>query len=150
LENNIELDKFSFDKNDCLESEEDLRALFETLQKFSDNKGNHAVLTAYHVVANPDFERIEASRRKEYRYETILETYKRFAHTQQVPNLIKEGMEKGIYVPQSHGRQHVHVKRYMEAINSRSEKEQLAFKHQAIISTKLLTCKNPYLKNYFA
>ena len=31
LKNNIEVDKFSFDKNDSLESEEDLRALFETL-----------------------------------------------------------------------------------------------------------------------
>jgi len=150
LENNIELDKFSFDKNDCLESEEDLRALFETLQKFSDNKGNHAVLTAYHVVANPDFERIEASRRKEYRYETILETYKRFAHTQQVPNLIKEGIDKGIYIPQSHGREHIHVKRWMEAINSVSEKEQLAFQCKAIISTASTKCHKRYNKNYFA
>jgi len=47
-------------------------------------------------------------------------------HTRKVPELIKEGMRKGIYIPQYHGREHIHVKRYMEAINSDSEKEQLA------------------------
>lgn len=150
LKNNIQVDKFSFDKNDSLESTDDLNALFETLQKFTDIKGNPAVLTAYQVVANPDFEKIEASARKEYHFETILETYKRFVNTEQVPELIKEGIAKKLYIPQSHGREHIHVKRYMEAIYSTSEKEQLAFKHQAIISTKSKTCKNPYLNNYFA
>jgi hypothetical protein len=150
LKNNIEVDKFSFDKYDALESEDDLKALFETLQKFSDKKGNPAVLTAYHVVANPDFEKIETSRRKEYHYETILETYKRSAHTQQVPNLIKEGIDKGIYIPQSHGREHIHVKRWMEAINSDSEKEKLAFLLKAIIISKSKVCGRSYKKNYFA
>jgi hypothetical protein len=107
-------------------------------------------LTAYHVVANPNFEKIEASGRKEYHYETILETYKRFPHTQQVPNLIKEGIDKGIYIPQSHGREHVHVKRYMEAIISKSTKEQIAFNNRAIISSKSELDKKPFDKNYFA
>ena len=150
LENNIQVDQFSFDKYDALESEDDLNALFHTLQKFTDTKGNPAVLTAYHVVANPDFEKIEAAARKEYHFETILETYKRTAHTKQVPELIKKGIAKKLYIPQSHGREHIHVKRYMEAINSASEKEQLAFQHKAIISTHSKTCKNPYLNNYFA
>lgn len=149
LKNNIEVDKFSFDKNDSLESEDDLKALFNTLQKFKDSQGNPAVLTAYHVVANPNFEKIESTGRKEYHYESILETYNRFLHTKRVPNLIKEGIEKGIYIPQFHGREHIHVKRWMEAINSDSEKEQLAFNHNAIIWTGSIKDKNPYCKDYF-
>jgi hypothetical protein len=126
LKNEISVDQFSFDRNDSVESEEDLKALFETLEKFKDSKGNNAVLTAYHVVANPNFEKIKASNKTEYHYETILKTYARHEHTRKVPELIKEGMRKGIYIPQYHGREHIHVKRYMEAINSDSEKEQLA------------------------
>jgi hypothetical protein len=38
----------------------------------------------------------------------------------------------------------------MEAINSNSEKEQLAFQYKAIISSKSKTCNNSYVKNYFA
>jgi hypothetical protein len=149
IENNIPVNKLHFDKLDSLESEEDLKALFESLQKFKDKEGSHAVLTAYHVVANPDFEKIEESQKKEYHHETILETYARHAHTKDVLELIKEGMEKGIYIPQFHGREHIHVKRYMEAINSNSEKEHIAFANRAIISTKSTVCKNPFELSYF-
>lgn len=149
IKNKIPVDQFSFDKNDSIESEDDLNALFNVLEKFIDNNGNPAVLTAYHVVANPNFEKIEATGRKEYHYESIVETYNRFPHTKQVPNLIKEGIRKGIYIPQFHGREHIHVKRWMEAINSSSEKEQLAFQNKAIISSKSETCNNPYMEDYF-
>ena len=115
--NNVHVDQFSFDKNDSIESEEDLKALFETLEKFIDKKGNPAALTAYHVVANPNFEAIEANERKKYVYETILETYTRNPHTVKSFDLIKQGISKGIYIPQFHGREHIQVKRWMEAIN---------------------------------
>lgn len=149
IKNNIPVDKFSFDKNDSLESEKDLGELFKTLQKFNDTEGNPAVLTAYHVVANPNFEKIEECNREEYHYETILETYARHSHTQKVPELIKEGMNKGVYMPQYHGREHIHVKRYMEAINSDSEKEQIAFENRAIVSSKSKKCLKPYKSDYF-
>jgi hypothetical protein len=149
LKNKISVDQFSFDRNDSVESEEDLKALFESLEKYKDSNGDSAVLTAYHVVANPNFEKIEASNKTEYHYETILKTYARHEHTRKVPELIKEGIRKGIYIPQFHGREHIHVKRYMEAINSESEKEQLAFTNGAIISTKSFKCSKPYKKDYF-
>lgn len=37
----------------------------------------------------------------------------------------------------------------MEAINSASEKEQIAFKNKAIISSKSIICTKPYTKGYF-
>jgi len=149
IQHNISVDKLHIDKYDSVESEDDLKALFHSLEKFRDKNGNHPVLTAYHVVANPDFDKIEASDRKEYYYETILDTYARQPHTKNTPALIKEGIQKGIYIPQYHGREHIHVKRYMEAINSDSEKEQIAFQHKAIISSKSNTCTAPYISDYF-
>ena len=147
--NNIEVDKFSFDRNDSLESEEDLKQLFNTLRKFKDCNGNNPVVTAYAVLANPNFEKIEASGRSEYFYETILETYKRSKHTENVPLLWKEGIRERIFIPQFHGREHIHVKRYMEAINSNSKKEMIAFKNRAIVSSKSSDCKYGYPKDYF-
>jgi hypothetical protein len=149
LQNNIAVDKFSFDKNDSLESEDDLKALYQVLQKYCDRVGNNPVLTAYFVVANPNFEKIAASNKKEYFYETILDTYHRFPHTRNVPDLINKGREEGLIVPQFHGREHIHVKRWMEAINSESQKELISFDNRAIVSSKSSLCTKPYVKDYF-
>lgn len=149
IKNHIPVDRFSFDKHDSLESKEDLEALFKTLTSVEDCKGNPAVLTAYHVMANPNFEAIEKNGRKEYVYETILETYKRNTHTQDSFKMIQKGMEMGIYIPQFHGREHIQVKRWMEAVNSKSSKEQIAFENQAIIWTGSYQDKHPYKKDYF-
>ncbi len=149
IKNNIPVDQFSFDKHDSLESKDDLEALFQTLTSVQDCKGNPAVLTAYHVMANPNFEAIEMNGRKEYVYESILDTYKRNIHTLHSYDMIKKGMKMGIYIPQFHGREHIHVKRWMEAINSESSKEQFAFENKAIISTKGKNDECPYKKDYF-
>jgi hypothetical protein len=149
IEKKIPVNNLHIDKYDSLESEEDLNALFNVLTSVEDSKGNPAVLTAYQVMANPNFEAIEKNGRKEYVYETILETYKRHSHTQDSFAAIQKGMELGIYIPQFHGREHIHVKRWMEAINSDSEKEQLAYSNQAIISTFGNDDLKPYKKDYF-
>lgn len=148
-QNNIEVDRFSFDKLDSIESEEDLNLLFNTLSKFKDNKGNPPVLTAYHVLANPNFEEIEKNGRVEYVYETILETYKREKSTEDSFKQIEIGIAEKLYFPQFHGREHIHVKRWMEAINSNSKKEQLTFENKAIIWSGSNNCANPYNKDYF-
>ena len=147
--NGIPVDALHIDKLDSLESKEDLDALFETLSAFEDSTGNPAVLTAYHVMANPNFEAIEKNGRTNYVYETIIETYKRNAHTLESFSAIQKGIKMGVYIPQFHGREHIHVKRWMEAINSDSSKEQLAFDNQAIISTLGKNDVHPYKKDYF-
>lgn len=149
IKNNIPLDRFSFDKHDSLESTDDLEALFKTLTSVEDSKGNPAVVTAYHVMASPNFEAIEKNGRTKYEYETILDTYKRNPHTQESFLSIKKGMKMGVYIPQFHGREHIHVKRWMEAINSQSSKEQIAYGNQAIISTGSDNDPKPYKKDYF-
>jgi hypothetical protein len=149
IKQNIPVDKFSFDKHDSLESTEDLEALFDVLYSVKDNNGHPAVLTAYHVMANPNFEEIEKNGKTQYVYETILDTYNRNPHTKDSFTAIQKGMKMGIYIPQFHGREHIHVGRWMEAINSKSSKEQLGFKHKAIISSFGIDDIEPYKKDYF-
>lgn len=147
--NGIPVTNLHIDKYDSLESTEDLEALFEVLNSVKDCNGNSAVLTAYHVMANPNFEEIEKYGRKKYVYETILDSYKRNKHTENSFQTIEQGMNMGIYIPQFHGREHIHVKRWLEAINSNSKKEKLSFENKAIIWTKSQNDLSNYSKDYF-
>jgi hypothetical protein len=150
LSKNIAVDQSNYDRNDSLESAEDLESLFEVLNGFRDINGNPAVITAFSVVANPDFEKIEADKRQQYHYELITETYKRNPHTEKSFGLFREGAEKRLLYPQFHGREHLHTKRWIEAINSASIKEQLAFERSAFIGAKLETDKEQYPLGYMA
>jgi hypothetical protein len=150
LSKNIAVDQSYFDKNDSLESAEDLEQLYEVLAGFRDINGKPAVITAFSVVANPDFEKIEADKRQQYHYELITETYKRNPHTEKSFALFREGAEKRLLYPQFHGREHLHTKRWIEAINSESIKEQLAFEFRAFISAKLETDELQYPLGYMA
>ena len=150
LSKNIAVDKSYFDKNDSLESVDDLEALYDVLDGFRDINGNPAVITAFTVVANPDFEKTEADKRQKYHYEVITETYKRNTHTEKSYELFLEGAKKRILYPQFHGREHINVKRWLEAISSTSIKEDFAFLQQAVISAQMTNDKFHYPLNYFA
>lgn len=150
LKRGIEVDKNYFDKYDSVESSEDLEFLFNTLNSVQDFKGNPAVITAYSVVANPNFDLIEKNGRSEFVYELIAETYKRKGKTNNSLQLIKEGIANRLFVPQFHGREHVNVKLWMNAINSDSIKEKLAFEKQAVISSQLKDDVYKYTHNVFS
>ena len=149
LKKGIAVDKHYFDRNDSLENEKDLEELFNVLLSFKDIKGNPSVITAFSIVANPDFDLIAANNKIVYHYENILETYKRQANTENSFEVIVEGMKNHLFYPQFHGREHVHVNRWMNAINSDSIKEKYAFNNKAIISSDFSGEKKNYSNNYF-
>lgn len=146
----IPVDQSYFDKNDSLESVEDLEALFDVLTGFRDINGNPVVITAFSVVANPDFEKIEADKRQAYHFELITETYKRNPHTHKTYELFLDGAKKRLLYPQFHGREHLNNLRFIEAINSESIKEKLAFECKAIIGSKLISDRYQYPLGYMA
>jgi hypothetical protein len=112
---------------DSIESNDDLIALFETLNKFVDFNGNHPVFTAINVVANPDFEKIKANNFFEYFYEPFTETLKRYPKHDKVYGLWKEGSARRLFVPQFHGREHLNVTAWMKALKAGMPKTLLAF-----------------------
>ena len=108
-----------FDQYDSLETNEDLELLFEVLTKYKDHNGNHPCITAVTNVANPDFKKIKESDFQEYHYETIASTYLRYPDSDRVLNLTHEGIQNKIFIPQSHGREHVQVNWWMEELQNK-------------------------------
>lgn len=125
----IPVEKSPYCKFDSLESNSDLEILFEVLTSHKDFKGNHPIITANTVVANPDFEKIEESSRQEYFYEPFTETLKKYPNHDNVFNLYKQGMNEKIFFPQFHGREHVNIEIWMDLIQTNSD-FQLAFENK--------------------
>lgn len=120
-----------FDVYDSLESCEDLALLFEVLSSVKDSQGHHAIMEPFVVVANPNYEAIEANGFAEYVYEPFVDTYRRFSHTEKSFETIKEGIHSGIWYPQSHGREHIQVNRWMKALQRDDKLVRLEFSSRA-------------------
>lgn len=134
LSKGIPVDKSYFNRFDSLESNDDLISLFEILTSIKDWKGNHPVITANSLVANPDFDEIEKCNRTEFHYELISETYNHYPNQNQVLSLwINEGIKYNIFYPQYHGREHINAKKWLRLLNQDNLYEQLAFDAKAIL-----------------
>lgn len=127
---NIPVDKNHYNKYDALESNTDLERLFETLDKFRDKTNRPPVFTGVTIVANPDFEKIEASGFKEYFHESFTETLKRYSEHDQVFNLWKKGIQNRLMIPIFHGREHLNVQRWMRELQKGNESLLMAFKNK--------------------
>lgn len=150
LAKGVPVDSMYFTKNDCLESNADLELLFEVLAANKDKNGQPAVITANAVVANPNFERIEASNRKEYHYELITDTYNSYPSHDKVFELWKkEGIGQNMLYPQFHGREHINVASWMKVINSDSPIENFAFENKMLLGMRIPNEK-PFGFNYMA
>lgn len=110
------VDKISYERYDSLLSQDDLELLFELLGDFRDINGNHPVFTANCVVANPDFERIKSGHSQNYYYEPITETFKKYPHHSRNFEIWLEGLERGVFFPQYHAREHLNVSKFMKAL----------------------------------
>lgn len=143
----IKVDGDSYCKFDGLARPEDLRMLFDVLTSYRDKNERHPVITANSVVANPDFTKIRASNFEEYHYELFTDTLKRYKETESSFDLWEEGMSKQIFFPQFHGREHLHVRSWMGALQLRNKQVLEAFKLGAFgvpITDKLNRKRNDY------
>lgn len=123
------VDKVSYDRYDSLLSQGDLELLFDLLTKYKDKNGNHPVITANCVVANPDFERIRKDNFERYHYELIPETFKRYpAHANNFA-LWKEGIQKKIFLPQFHAREHLNVSLFMRYLQEGNREVHFGFEN---------------------
>ena len=124
------VDQTWYERYDSLLSEDDLELLFETLTSFEDSAGRHPVITANVIMGNPDFRAISANDRSEYRYEPITETFKRYPRHGRCPELWGEGQRRGVFFPQFHGREHLNVALFMNALRERDPVAEFAFAHE--------------------
>ena len=124
------VDQIAYEKFDSLASEDDLELLFDLLKSFSDKNGKHPVITANVLTANPDFEKIKENYFCDYYYESVEDTFKRYPKHRRCFDLWNQGFNERIFYPQSHGREHLNVYMFMNALRSRNEDALFAFEHQ--------------------
>lgn len=122
-------DGYRYNRYDTLATTEDLSLLFEVLQSVGDANGRPAVFTPVSIVANPDFDRIRKSDFNDYFFEPFTETLKRFRGCEDSFALWKEGVNKRLFIPQFHGREHLNVKTWMRALQANHQQVKTAFNH---------------------
>jgi len=128
LRKGIPVDRDPYCRYDSLATPEDLERLFDVLSSVRDKNGNPAVLTANALVANPVFERIEASGFTQYHFEPFTDTLKRDPKHSGSFAMWRQGMQAGVFHPQSHGREHLDVKKWLTALHRQHPSTVEAFK----------------------
>jgi hypothetical protein len=119
-----------FTRFDTLADKDDLESLFEVLCNVKDLNGQSAVMTPFCNVANPDFEKIRQSGFNEYHYEPFTETLQRYNRHPETFQLWQEGIKAGIFVPESHGREHLAVQFWMQKLLEGDKKLHIAFDYE--------------------
>lgn len=148
LNRGIRVDKCEFSKYDSLESEDDLNYLFDILLKYKDKNGKNPVITANTVMANPDFIKIKESGFKNYYYELFTDTLRKYPNHQNAFNLWKVGIEKKIFHPQLHGREHLNFARWLRYLSEKSSETLSGFEYEMFgISTNV---SNENRRSYMA
>lgn len=137
LKKGIRVDLDPYTRLDSLASERDLDSLFDVLSAFKDINGNSPAFTANTLVANPDFKKIRESNFEQYYYEPFTETLKRYPFHQRSFDLWKEGIDKKIFFPQFHGREHLNSKLWIDELKKNENKNlRLAFDKEVFILPK--------------
>lgn len=137
-----------YNSNDSFERNEDLEGLFEVLDGVKDKNGNPAVLTANNVVANPNFSKIRDDNFLKYHYETFVETSRHYNGSLRVPELYNEGKKRNLFYPQLHGREHINVRRWMNALQVNDERALEALKHNMFsvhVKGSASSCRDEFL-----
>ncbi len=121
MKQGVPVDKCRYNKYDSLADSDDLTALFEVLSSVKDKHGNHAVFTPLVLTANPDFKKIEESGYQKYYYEPLPKTLGSYSYAHQKSfALWLEGIHSGLFKPQFHGREHLNVYHWMNALRANS------------------------------
>lgn len=108
--------EMGYDRYDTLASNQDLEMLIEVLSSVSDMNGNPAKITLNYIMANPDFDKIKESGFTEYHYELFTETLKRYPNHNKSFDLVKEGTKQKMFQPQFHGREHLNIQMWLNAL----------------------------------
>ena len=103
-----------YNQYDTIESKEDLMRLFKVLSSVKDKEGNAAVFSPFVNMVNPDFDKIKACGYQQYFYEPFTATYQKYGRESTIMDAWKEGIDKGIFLPQFHGREHLAVQPWMQ------------------------------------
>ena len=118
LRRGIRVDRDPYCRYDNLATKHDLENLFEVLHSVKDKNGHPAVITANTLSANPVFDKIKENGFTRYCFEPFTETLKRSSAHAGAWEMWKQGMAEGVFHSQSHGREHLYVKKWLRTLQS--------------------------------
>mgnify|MGYP000647887622 CR=1 FL=1 len=130
LKSGYPVDQTAFERYDSLLSETDLELLFDALSALTDRRGRHPVINANTIMGNPDFNAIAESGYARYAYEPIRATFARYPQHANCLDLWAEGQRQGVFFPQFHGREHLNVGLFMQALQAGDPVARFAFDNQ--------------------
>lgn len=119
-----------FSRYDALETTQDYEMLFNTLLQFKDFKGNNPVVTANFIMNNPDFAAILQDDFQQYYAESFQKTYQNDALSRGAWQVLNQGMQHKMIVPQFHGAEHLNVIKWMQKLQNKDVKFLDAFHMQ--------------------
>lgn len=125
-----QVDNCGYNRFDSLESNDDLEALLNTLVGIKNAAGQNPIFTLNNVVANPDFDMISFSKFKDYFYEPFPQTLERYSGRERVMSIYRQAISNNLIIPQFHGREHVNIKRWLNALQNSEIPSLDAFKHR--------------------
>jgi hypothetical protein len=112
---------------DSIANAEDLAALFEVLNSVKDTKGNPACLTANICTANPNFEAIKAANFEEFHYKPFTKALKDCSQGEDLFGLWQNGEQEKLFMPQLHGREHLHALAWLAELKAGNKELLKAF-----------------------
>lgn len=127
LNKGYSVDKDPFMKFDSFASVEELTSLIEILSSVKDRHGNNAIMTMNFIMANPAFDKIRETGFSQYYFEPFTKTVEMHIGSNQTLSILKEGITKGVFRPQCHGREHLNVDKWMEGLALGNQKLHEAF-----------------------
>ena len=116
-----------FTQLDSIADADDLSALFEALSSVKDFNGNPACITANVCTANPDFNTIKASNFEEFHYKPFTETLEEYSSRDHLLQLWKNGEQQKLFIPQLHGREHLHAPMWLAELKAGNKELLKAF-----------------------
>ena len=116
-----------FTQLDSIADADDLSVLFEALSSVKDFKGNPACITANVCTANPDFNATKASNFEEFHYKPFTETLEEYSSNYDLLQLWKNGEEQKLFIPQLHGREHLHAPMWLAELKAGNKELLKAF-----------------------
>ena len=146
LRRGIRVDRDPYCRYDGLATKHDLENLFEVLHAVKDKNDHPAVITANTLSANPVFDKIRESGFTQYYFEPFTETLKRDAAHADAFEIWKQGMAEGVFHPQSHGREHLYVKKWLRTLQNGDSVTRTAFDLGTWGLTSLV---DPSIKEYY-
>lgn len=121
------VDECGYNRNDSLESNDDVTSLLTMLQKTGKETGKHLKFTLNNIVANPDFKKIQDSQFSEYFYEPFSRTLERYPSSDNVLTTYGQGIHERLIYPQLHGREHVNITKWLDDLKAGNLPLQQAF-----------------------